>query len=863
MAHDTTILNGDIGVWWLSNNRTKMLDWLGGTNESYTMNELYSAMQTLQDEETTIDDGTAFFADTPVEYTIGKIDSNDNDPFYITFALMQRITGGSLRTSSWAHVNGSNTGIVIVKGTNVDMDSTDIGDDVSGGTDGVGTLLEIISDGTDEYLVIRPDDATTAKEFLQTSQTITSSPGGNTFTQGGAAQTTGDMIWANIYSIGTIDPNVHLYVYQGARGTVDASVRVYSVNSTTVDYWGNGHIDICVPIKEYDSSTWAVIDGGYLRVFGRKGGDLFASFEVANSTTSGGRNPVPLQTSLDLDAGYSSETLRGHGTQKISFSGAVASGPFVNGEIISGGTSNGRGILDLTNSTVTSGGELVYWPIATAADGGALTPLQSGETVTGVSGANVTTDGAPADDGPAQSTWFTNSVAPTLAIGNNTVDIDNDTTDEYYGLTIDCNQNPLTEVYQWLKYICGYGQGETDPVEQAFEDDLSQIDVYGEEYEGGTTYVTYTGGTTPDNIAEGEAVTQLTTGAKGIVVSHNTADDIVLIRSTRGEFESGYTIEADDDSSTWTGVTAANFAPKVAAPFGTFAGGTFFGARGVVLTDYVPADENSFILTDIQGESRQRPVTFTITVTNLSGNAVTETDADLVGVYKLTASAGDIDKTTAGHGMDCDGGETVGGTTLAVDAIPTDVPSSGRLILIDVDDANKEYVIGYASWDSATATFTLDSLTPANLTAGTNENTLVSTTTELDNLDRGDIIVNDTRGAVQYVTDVQAGSKTVNCAPDIANQVQGDTIHVNAVPDITVDTADIVYVPYMLRYALTSSEQVGIIYPGSEIFFRVKVRNTRETDLVNGPIKPYSSDGSTTGTNQSVPTVRTIDTIIS
>jgi hypothetical protein len=835
-----------------------MLDWIGGTNYTYTMNELYSAMQNLQDEPDTVDDGTAFFADTPVEYTIGKIDAGDNDPFYITFALMQRITGGSLRTNGWAHVNGTNTGIVIVKGTQGSpvMDSGDIGLTVTGSVDGSGTLLEVISDGTDEYLVIRPDDATTGNEFNGTAgaQVITSTGGGD-FDQT-VAQTTGDMIWANLYSIGTIDPNVHLYLYQGDRLTTDDSNRVYDINDDTKDFWGNGHFDICVPIKEYDSATWAVIDAGYARVFARKGGDLFSSFEVSTSITSGGRNPIPLQTSLDLDAGYSSELGRGHGTQVISFSGAVAAGPFVNGEIITGGTSGGRGILDLTNSTVTSGGELVYWPIAEddAAGnfGGSLTALQSGEVVTGESGANVTTDGAPANDGPASAAWFTSATAPTITFANAQVDIDNDGNDENWGITVDCNANPLTEVYQWLKYICGYGQGAGGVIITA------EPGVEGEEYEGATAYFGYSA--ISGTIAEGESVTQQNTLATGVIISHDTATpQVVLLRSTRGVFNNSDTIDADDDADNFTPDEAGNFAFTAAAPLGTFAGGTFFGARGVVLTDYLAADENSFILTDIEGNSRQRPTSITITVTNLSGNAETEIDADLVTIYYLTGSGGDIDKDT----MLCDGGETVGSTTLDVDDIPTWVPAAGRLVLVDVDAANQEYVIGYTSWNGTTDQFTLDSLTPANLTAGTDEDTLVSTTDELDGLTRGDIVVNDTRGAVQYVTDVQAGTNTVNCYPPITGQVAADTIYINTTPDITVSASDLVFVPIMHRYATGASEQVALIYPGSTVYFRTKVRNTREVDLVNGPIKPYSSDGETSGTDQSIPVVRTIDTIIS
>lgn len=854
MAADTTILSGDVDVYWLSNNRTKMLDW-GGTTGNYSMNELYSAMQTLQDESDTIDDGTCFNADTPVEYTTGKIDSGDNDPWYISFRLMEHITGGSLKTTGWTHTTSSNIGVVIVPGTNVNIAAaTDLGLDISGGTDGDGTLLEVIEGSKGDFLVIRPDTWDAAQEFTANGQTLTCN--GHTFTQHATEdQNTGEMIWGNIYSIGTIDSNVHMYVYQGARATTDLSTRVYSVNSSTLDYWGNGHIDICVPIMAWDRlasvGAWNAIDSGYLRVYARKGGDLFASFEVSNSTTSGGRNPVPMQTSLDLDAGYSAEAERGHGTQKISFSGAVTSGPFVNGEIITGGTGAGRGIVDLTNSTVTSGGELVYWPIATVANGGYLEPLQNAETITGAGGANVLADGAPADDGPADSTWFSQSVAPTIAFANAQVDVDNNGTAENYGITIDCKDNLLTEVYQWMKFICGYGQASTDVLETA--EDL----IFGEEYDGATAYFGYSG--ISGTIAEGESVTQLVSLATGVIISHDTAtNDIVLLRSTRGTFAGTDNVEADDDSDTFTPDETGNFASATAAPLGTFAGGTYFGARGVVLSNVNSADENSYILTDIEGSSRQRPTSIVITVTNCWGNAVTNTDADLVAVYALTGVGGDIKKDT----MTCDGGETVGGLTLDVNDIPTWVPSSGRLVLVDVD-AFKEYVIGYSSWNGTTDQFVLSGSQLTGLTTGTNTVTLVSTSDELDTLNRGDIIVNDTRGAVQYVTSIDAASNTVTCSPAITSQASTDTIWVNCIPDITVSASDTVYACIIHAFPTATTTAASIVYPGSEFFFRVKARNSRENDLTNGPIKPYSSDGSTTGTDQSIPLVRTIDTVIS
>jgi len=852
MAHDTTILDGDIGVWWFPNNRAKFLHWIGGTETNYTMNEVYSAMATLLDESTTIDDGTCFSAETPVEYTTGKIDAGDKEPWYISFDLMEHITGGALRTSGWTRVQDSNTGIVCVQ---VDKDGAivagDRGFDIVHDDGDSGTLLEFIDTGGDiDYCIIRPDSSAIANSFdaAATDQLTCNAHVADVLETDGVA-TTGEMIWANIYSIGTIDSNVHMYVYQGERLTTDASSRIFSWNSATLDWYGNGHIDIVVPINDITTASWPSIDDGYLRVFARKGGDLFSSFEVSNSTTSGGRNPVPMGTSLDLDAGFTGDADRGHGTSVVSFTGDVGNGPFVNGEVIGQATSLARGILDLTNSTVTNGGELVYWPIAVEANGGALTAFDNTNIITGVtSSATATSNGVPSADGPADSGWFTGS-EPTIAFATAEVDIDNDGNDEEYGITIDCNASPLTEVYQWMKWIYSYGEGDTDTIEAA--EDL----VYGEEYEGGTTYVTYTGGSTPANIAEGESVAQLTTLATGVVISHNTTSKVVLIRSTRGGFESGYTIEADDDGSTWTTVTAANFAATTVAPLGTFAGGTYFGARGVVLTDYLPADENSFILTDIGGTSNKRPTSITIEVTPLEGTDETTDTDDNVAIWKLTGSGGDIEKDT-GDAMVCDGGEAIGDTTIDVDAIPTWAPSTGTVILVDVTDSNKEYAIRYSSYDSATDVYTLANIDIASVDSGST--TTVTESGVFGGALRGDLVYDHDQGEVSYIKTVDSAN-TITVYPAFTATTAAHHVELNCVPIVTT-ASDEVFNAVMHRYAANTLESVGLIYPGSTLYFRVKVRNTRSAVK---KIKPYSSDGSTSGTDQSIPVVRTEDTIIS
>ena len=54
--------------------------WTGSVGETYTLNEVYSALADLFDETGQMDDGSVMSAETPVEYTIGIIDSGDLDP---------------------------------------------------------------------------------------------------------------------------------------------------------------------------------------------------------------------------------------------------------------------------------------------------------------------------------------------------------------------------------------------------------------------------------------------------------------------------------------------------------------------------------------------------------------------------------------------------------------------------------------------------------------------------------------------------------------------------------------------------------------------------------------------------------------
>ncbi len=823
------ILGGDVTVEYLANNRLKYMYWTGAAADTRTLNELYSAMATLLDETTTIDSGTAFSAETPVEYTTGKIDSGDTEPWYITFDLMEHITGGALRTSGWARVVGTNTGIVIAPVSAPSaIVAADVGNDIVHDDGDTGTLLEVLDTGAGTaYLVIRPDDSAVGNSFDNAGGLLNLTCNAHVEVQDDAA-TTGDMIWANLYSIGTIDSNVHLYLYQGEAADDADRTRIFSWNSATGDWYDNGHIDTCVAIKDISSATWDVIDDGYATVFARKYGDLYASFEVENSTTSGGRNPIPLQTSDDLD--------NITGIQKVT-TGAWA-GAFTDGEIISA-PSGARGIVDLSECTTDT--HIVYTPI----DDPQL-DFTNPELITGASsGATATTNAVPIDHGPAIAAWYTNAALPTVAFAYATSDVDDNGSNESYGVTIDCNQNPLTEVYEWLKYATRNGE---------ITNDLDGIN--GERYIGGEVYLKWTGAVA-GVIAEGGDVTQAGTGATGVIVAFSDADKVMLLRDVRGTFNTAGLVTDNDNAGTVTpDATATTFAPKTASPLGTFAGGTFFGARGVLLSDWITADENSFQLTPMEGGTKERPQAISITVSNLTGTDNTTSTDDRVSVFRL--SGGDIDKGE----MTCKGGEVEGDATLEMDAgINQDVPgkaTGGSLVLVDdVAGAGDEYKIRYSSWSGAI--FTLANIAEFVSAAGTDTDTVEHPGAPgfLANVKRGDIVYNTTRNLHDYVKTVTDNTH-LELENAITGQVAGDSIEINCIPIQLVNAADECYVPFIDRMADAASESVSVIYV-NPINFRVIVRNTRNATK----IKPYSSDGSSTGTDQSIPCIRTEDTVIS
>lgn len=807
-----TILGGDWTVYYLAENRQKRLEYTG-SGTTYTVNSVYSALQDLMDELNQMDDGTVMSAQTPTEYTIGIIDSGDSDPWFIDRTSAEYLYQGALKTASWTRSVGSNTGIVRVQYTytSTNFQTSDIGKTITTDTDSdSGTILDFQSDGSIGYLWIRPDSSAAANSFDASPTTWDSfSVTGGTGVDAlqAAPSQTGESLWSNIYTIGTIQTNTHIYV--------DQDNTLLTSYKAATDWWDDGHIDILVNVKEVDQLT----DEGYIVVFARRYTAAYDYFEV--DLSAGGRNPIPLATSADLDntTGYRQQVL------------TTASDNFDVGEIIEDDTDDTiQGVITSSSGTapnITIQYYLIGDPLNDFYNGsGGFTGQTSGETATAVD---------PTDVGPAALAGL--SITHTSRESGD--DIDEDGTDELYSIAIDCSDEDLTDVWEWIKYETRRGEStttNTDGQEAQF-------------YIGNDYRVEYTGIT--GSISEGDVVTQVTTGATGTVVAHHTTNDILMLRSSRGTFNDVNNIEVDG-SNYVTGPTCTVITPTRQSPFGTFAGGTFFGATGVVLLNYKAADANSFQLTDDEGNVVTVPVKVSVEVTN------TRVD-DRIAVFRLTGSGGDIDKTEYSTAA----GGAIGNTTIVVgSAINITVPgkSQGGVIrMVDVDN-ELEYRLRYASWD--TSTFTLDYIDGNLAETGTDTDTIVDTGAFTDTL-VGDLVINrDRADAVSYVTEV-TDANTIQISPAIASQTTGDEYDVNTVP-FAYDASDYAYISFIDVHETTGSDGTpgseetagGVTYSGGDFPIYVRVRARQAGDII-----PFETDSQITTAGMSVAVIRTPDTI--
>ena len=272
-----TILSGDFTVYYDGDTGgDKQIKWTG-TSGTYTVRQLYSAVQDLFDNVTAgagdhMSTGVPFKAITPRQFQIGRIENNDETPWFIDPTTIEHLIDGSIETLDWTRT-GTIVGIVKVQcsSTAFGLTSSDVGDTCTHSDADSGTILYV--DTTNYIVWIRPDDTTAANNFDSTSGTITADTSSNVATQT-AASTTGENYWTNIKTIGTIQGTESIFVAQDQA--------IYP------SFWPAGHINHLFLFR--DQGT--IIDNGYFSVYIRDENKFYDNFLI--DASDGGQNIVPL-----------------------------------------------------------------------------------------------------------------------------------------------------------------------------------------------------------------------------------------------------------------------------------------------------------------------------------------------------------------------------------------------------------------------------------------------------------------------------------------------------------------------------------------------------------------------------------------
>jgi hypothetical protein len=287
--------------------------------------------------------------------------------------------------------------------------------------------------------------------------------------------------------------------------------------------------------------------------------------------------------------------------------------------------------------------------------------------------------------------------------------------------------------------------------------------------------------------------------------------------------------------------------PVQSSPFGTFAGGSLFGAPGVALTtgNLIGSEVQSFQLVDDDGTTQIPPNTQSITVANLISG-------DTVAVFRRTGTA--VNKTQ----LTLDVGNNLGGGTLTVtDILTQDEGSQNDNSKVRIiSDSGQEHRYRYDSFESGGSTFTL-SPSAAGTDEGTGTNTNILDTgifAAAAQIEVGDF-VRHTAAPFQFsivtaITDDNNLAVTDNGATWASLPFEVNTFVEN------YTAGNNAYVPLIERIADVASESNSIIYLG-DFDIKVVVRRTASISIL-----PFSQDTDFTATGREVTTVRTTDTII-
>ena len=468
-------------------------------------------------------------------------------------------------------------------------------------------------------------------------------------------------------------------------------------------WWLGGQIDVLVKVQTntlptLDNADGQLVNAGTVTIFAREFGNTYDHFET---TTIAGVAPIPLATAVDINNATGThiididlltnlvvgeeivddidETKRGVITALVDASPdtmayrLTGTTQFASGDTFTGQQSNQARTTSSSPSTLVAGlgSQTIIATIHGRINRGAITagPLVEGEIIT------QTTSNAAAvmmfDDDGATQIHFGN--------WNGTAW---DTTNDVIGAASAATFTPSSTTITALTTIVrDIGDGNGDQPYNA---------------------VIYMN---TDGAGEGETLANMYEWIK-----YNT-------RSLEQAGEPSYNLLGGKGANDTDGlqgriyITLDSSYPLVkVSPFGSFAGGTFFGAQGVFIQNMANADIRNFQLNDANGVLRFPPNLQTLTVQGLISG-------DRVAVFRRTNSTPGSPINTTEYTIDTVA-TTVNGTgdTLirVTSSITTDTPASG---VVRVREASTGLFLSFSFNSFTGQEFTLGSGLGADLTA--------------------------------------------------------------------------------------------------------------------------------------------------
>jgi hypothetical protein len=629
-----------------------------------------------------------------------------------------------------------------------------------------------------------------------------------------------DSVFTNYFHLGSLKGSPELYVQQGT-------------NNVLTKFWDDGSMDVLLRNKNKNS----LVQSGTVTWYARPFGDLYDHFAIS---AVGLRNPIPLNTSADLNNVTSEGTMNSTQTYhniRVMFASHLlafdtGTGTASVGDVVFNTTTNQAAMICRIPASFTSGSDMHLASNGVSITGwgdnqtldlldyvdfdaqvsqfvvgeavenqtdswnatvrfvqqygatrgriwfsGASGSLADNDTIR-LNGAGATRATANGTPGTA-NTWtaLTNGVPPTTADNTVLKDIGQGG-DQPYNVVIDANGATILQVYEMLKFITRQNAGDVE--------------------DPGTLLY-------PNNI------------------------------STQGRLYQ----KAD---STYGAADTVK-----ASPFGTFAGGKFFGARGIFVEDMASGDVQNYSLIDANGTTRTPPNYQGVTVSGLSvGDRVAVfRRSRTTGSFTYNDNGGSGDSViTRGSGDFVDEGFVAGSRITVSDttsnnntfsvktATATTLTLTG-IVLVDEgpvastiigDNVNKDQFTGHATNNnSGDGTFDVVESLPTDLPAS------------------GTLIVVSVNGSEIY--------------EDIYSYTtySGSAFTISGTLVRTYDSTARAYVPLIYKTAASSTESQTIIYSSD---FSIKSRVRKKGIL------PFEVDGTFTSTGASVAAIRTTDTIV-